>query len=138
MMWRYCDGAASGPHGSQYLHIMERNLEYGDGNAGQNFGQMYAMCFKCHNQSSIVSENGPFGDHKKHIDDENTSCTVCHDPHGISSSQGNATENSHLINFDLDIVRPSSSGQLRFEDRGSRRGACYLTCHNKNHNPLTY
>jgi hypothetical protein len=29
-------------------------------------------------------------------------------------------------------------GQLRFEDRGTFRGACYLRCHNVNHNPKTY
>ena len=114
-----------------------RNLNTGDGNGGTNFAQMYAMCFKCHSQSSILGDQ-TFNDHKKHIEGENTSCTVCHDPHGISSDQGNGTENSHLINFDLDVVFPSANGQLRFEDRGNRTGACYLTCHDKNHDPITY
>ena len=131
------DAGASGPHGSQYVHIMERNLEYGGNVPGQNFGQLYAMCFKCHSQTSILGDVS-FERHQKHIDGENTSCTVCHDPHGISATQGNATANSHLINFDLGVVSPSSSGQLRFEDRGNRHGACYLTCHGDNHNPETY
>jgi predicted CXXCH cytochrome family protein len=127
----------AGPHGSIYPHLLERNLETGANNGGQNFGQMYALCFKCHSQNSILGDQ-TFDEHKKHIDDENSSCTVCHDPHGISSEQGNDIENSHLINFDLDVVFPSSSGQLRFEDRGSRRGACYLSCHGKDHDPLSY
>ena len=131
------DTGPSGPHGSQYLHIMERNLNYGDGNNGENYAQMYAMCFKCHDQTSIFSDQ-TFGEHSKHVRGEDTSCTVCHDPHGVSGTQGNATENSHLINFDLDVVQPNSNGLLRFEDRGNRSGACYLTCHGDNHNPEDY
>jgi predicted CXXCH cytochrome family protein len=131
------DNGPAGPHGSSFNHILERNLNVGDGNGGENFGTMYAMCFKCHSQSSILGDTS-FDKHKKHIADKNTSCTVCHDPHGIGADQGTLTENSHLINFDLDVVSPSSSGQLRFEDRGNRSGACYLTCHGDNHNPETY
>lgn len=126
-----------GAHGSRYAHILERNLNYGDANTGTNYGQMYAMCFKCHSQTSILGDL-TFKEHTKHIEGEHTSCAVCHDPHGISATQGNATENSNLINFDTAVVLPSSSGQLRFEDRGSRRGACYLRCHGRDHNPLTY
>ena len=127
----------AGPHGSIYPHILERNLNIGANNSGTNFGVMYAMCFKCHSQTSIMGDV-TFREHRTHIDGENTSCTVCHDPHGVSATQGNATNNSNLINFDLDVVRPSSTGQLRFEDRGNRRGACYLLCHGSNHNPFTY
>jgi predicted CXXCH cytochrome family protein len=130
-------GGPAGPHGSIYPHILERNLNTGDGNTGENFGQMYALCFKCHSESSILGDQ-TFDDHEKHIKGEKTSCTVCHDPHGISADQGNSTENSHLINFDLDLVFPSSSGQLRFEDQGNRSGACYMTCHGKDHDPKTY
>lgn len=46
--------------------------------------------------------------------------------------------NSRLINFDLAISRPSSSGQLKFVANGTNHGSCYLTCHGKNHNPLSY
>jgi predicted CXXCH cytochrome family protein len=127
----------AGPHGSTHNHLLERNLNVGGNNNGENYGAMYALCFKCHSQSSILGDQS-FDEHREHIAGEDTSCTVCHDPHGISATQGNATENSHLINFDLDVVSPSSSGQLRFEDRGSRSGACYLTCHGENHDPETY
>lgn len=65
-------------------------------------------------------------------------CSACHDPHGISSVQGNAINNSNLINFDITIVSPNASGEIRFEDRGTFAGACYLNCHGKAHDPLTY
>ncbi|MFQ5700933.1 MAG: hypothetical protein ACE5HU_03725, partial [Acidobacteriota bacterium] len=86
---------ASGPHGSIFNHILERNLVVGSKNAGSNFGAMYALCFKCHSQTSIMGDNS-FGEHKKHVDREGVSCIVCHDPHGISATQGNSTNNSHL------------------------------------------
>jgi hypothetical protein len=82
--------------------------------------------------------NKSFRHHKKHIVNEKTPCNVCHDPHGISITQGNSTNNSKLINFDLSVVSPSSSGQLKFESRGVFRGACYLKCHGKNHDPRRY
>jgi hypothetical protein len=40
--------------------------------------------------------------------------------------------------FDKRFVTPSSGGLLRFDDQGTRKGRCYLTCHGKNHNPLSY
>ena len=126
-----------GPHGSTYAHLLERNLNVGANNTGQNYATMYALCFKCHSQTSIMGDQ-TFKEHQKHIEGEDSSCTVCHDPHGVSATQGNATENSHLINFDVSVVTPNSAGLLRFEDRGSRHGACYLRCHGDNHNPRTY
>jgi hypothetical protein len=79
-----------------------------------------------------------FTEHNKHIGEENTPCSVCHDPHGISNTQGNSFNNSHLINFDLEIVRPDNRGRLQFEDRGRFAGQCYLNCHGKEHSPERY
>jgi hypothetical protein len=42
------------------------------------------------------------------------------------------------MNFDTRFVTPSSGGVLRYENPGGGRARCYLTCHGKNHNPLTY
>jgi hypothetical protein len=70
--------------------------------------------------------------------DVRTPCNVCHDPHGISYTQGNSTNNSKLINFDTSVVSPSSSGKLRFESLGTNRGRCYLRCHGENHDPKSY
>jgi len=67
-----------------------------------------------------------------------SSCSICHDPHGISSTQGNATNNSSLMNFDKRFVTPSSGGILRYDNLGGGGARCYLTCHSKNHNPLSY
>jgi hypothetical protein len=43
-----------------------------------------------------------------------------------------------MIDFDLTIVGPSSSGMLQYQRFGARNGTCYLTCHGKDHNPATY
>jgi hypothetical protein len=98
----------------------------------------YALCYRCHNRTAFINEGGPFRYHKKHIVDKKTPCSVCHDAHGISSSQGTATRNARLINFNTAVVRASSSGLLYYESTGTNRGRCYLTCHSKNHNPLSY
>jgi hypothetical protein len=79
-------------------------------------------------------------------------CTDCHNsddspqvggsgldgPHGISSTQGNEINNSHLINFDINIVFPNQLGALMFEDLGTLTGACPLTCHGKEHDNEVY
>ncbi|MFQ5717971.1 MAG: cytochrome c3 family protein [Acidobacteriota bacterium] len=127
----------AGPHGSSHNHLLERNLDVGDGNTGTDFAGMYALCFKCHSEASILNDES-FTDHKRHIDGENASCMVCHDPHGVSHVQGNSTNNSHLINFDTSVVLPNSDGLLMFEDRGTLAGACFLKCHNNQHKPREY
>lgn len=124
-----------GPHGSTYPTLLER--QYLKADRTPESAANYALCYKCHSRTSILSEN-TFKEHKKHIVDERTPCNACHDPHGISSTQGNATNNSKLINFDTTINKPSSSGQLKFVSNGTNKGSCYLTCHGKNHNPLSY
>ena len=53
-------------------------------------------------------------------------------------TQGNPVNNAHLINFDLTIVQPDSSGRLYFQKSGTFSGRCYLTCHGEEHNPEEY
>jgi hypothetical protein len=60
---------------------------------------------------------------------------VCHDPHGISATQGNPTNNSYLINFDISIVQPDANDRLEFVDGGAAPGVCYLHCHETEHPP---
>ncbi len=124
-----------GPHGSTYASLLER--QYLTADRGTESAANYALCYKCHSRTSILGDKS-FKEHKKHIVDERTPCNACHDPHGVSGTQGNATNNSKLINFDTTINKPSSSGQLKFVSTGTNRGSCYLTCHGKNHNPLSY
>lgn len=125
----------NGPHGSTYSPLLERQYVVTD-NASESAAN-YALCYKCHSRSSILSD-ASFREHNKHISGERTPCNVCHDPHGVSATQGNSTNNSKLINFDTTVVTPNSSKLLRFESLGTFRGRCYLSCHGVNHNPLSY
>ncbi len=131
------DGAGSpaGPHGSIYPRILKYRYETDD--LTLESVTNYELCYSCHSQTSILGDNS-FKGHSMHIREEKTPCNACHDPHGISGSQGNSSNNSHLINFDLSIVSPDKMGRLRFEDTGSNSGRCYLTCHGENHNPESY
>ncbi len=117
-----------GPHGSSYVPLLERRLDFVDGQ--QESAAIYAMCYKCHDRTSIM-EDRSFKEHHKHVDGERTACTTCHDPHGSEGS-------THLINFSAAYVTPSSGNRLEFIDDGRFRGTCYLTCHEKDHNPESY
>lgn len=125
-----------GPHGSQYPFLLAYPYETEDGIEESEFA--YALCYRCHDRQSILNDRS-FEKHKKHIVEEKTPCFACHDPHGISYSQGNSVNHSNLINFDSTIVFPDTdSGRLEFEDLGSFRGRCYLECHGKQHAPEEY
>ncbi len=131
----------NGPHGSDFKYILERNYETDD--STQESSYSYALCYKCHNRDSILNDqsfrrfDGRNG-HRGHIVDEKTPCSVCHDPHGVSISQGSSQKNSHLINFDLEIVQPNSLGDLYFNDNGMFGGECHLSCHGMDHGPKEY
>lgn len=122
-----------GPHGSINKYLLERNYTTADGTKDSSFE--FAMCYKCHDRNQILADASGFP-HARHID--STSCSTCHDAHGVSSTQGNLVNNTHLINFDSNVVLPTNGGLLFFEDRGTFQGACYLKCHNRPHNPSTY
>lgn len=139
-------GSAAGPHGSIYPQIMKLQYLTTDGGTTETgtteSATAYELCYSCHDRAKIISQQDPppntFRYHYLHIVGRRTPCNTCHDPHGISSSQGNATNNSNLINFRAGVVTPNQNGILRFEDRGLRTGACYLTCHGQDHEPKTY
>lgn len=124
-----------GPHGSRYRPIL--GLNYSTGNYVTESSANYALCYKCHSRSSILNDQS-FKLHDKHIRGERTPCSVCHDPHGIASSQGNPTNNSHLINFDKNVVTQNSRGRLEFIDQGRYRGTCNLNCHGEDHDGENY
>jgi predicted CXXCH cytochrome family protein len=126
---------ARGPHGSINQHILERNYTTADNTEESSYE--YALCYKCHDRDSIRSDES-FGEHKRHIFNAGAPCSACHDPHGVSLTQGNFDNNTHLINFDLNIVQPNADGLLLFEDLGTFTGRCYLNCHNEEHNPRSY
>jgi predicted CXXCH cytochrome family protein len=125
-----------GPHGSTWPFLLEQQYSVADGTSESY--QEYAMCYKCHDRN-VILDDGSFSEHSEHIVGESTPCSACHDPHGISSTQGNFVNNTHLINFDISIVQPPlSQEELRFEDLGANSGRCYLNCHGHEHNPAEY
>ncbi len=129
---------AKGPHGSQYPPLLAYQYETDD--ETEEDVSTYELCYRCHDRESILKDES-FKGHKEHIEDK-TPCSACHDPHGISFSQGNSTNNSNLINFDTSIVFPLSSGphmgRLEFEDLGNFQGRCFLLCHDVEHSPKEY
>ena len=65
-------------------------------------------------------------------------CKACHDPHGISATQGNLTFNSRLINLSTTDNTPVNSGGTAklYVDTAARK--CYLVCHGESHNGRSY
>ena len=121
----------AGPHGSNIKHLLVNTYN------SETDTRSAALCFKCHD-STKVAQTGSWRNNLHQDHHGGYSCSTCHDPHGISSTQGNSTNNAHLINFDTRFVKPSSGGILRYDNQGTNRGRCYLTCHGQNHNPESY
>ena len=120
---------SAGPHGSQWDYLLEKRYEAADYTYWSEAN--YALCFKCHDPNLLLNQNvSGFAEHETHIRDENTPCSVCHDPHG---SPGYIA----LLNFDANVVFPDRNGQLKFEVVGDK-GFCYLQCHGKEHAPKEY
>jgi predicted CXXCH cytochrome family protein len=118
----------NGPHGSAYPPLLERQLRLTD--FGMESPASYALCYKCHSRESILADQS-FTFHRKHIVDDQTACSTCHDSHGVAA-------NSRLINFNRNYVSPSANGRLEFISRGRNTGSCSLTCHGKDHQATTY
>jgi len=126
-----------GPHGSAYAPLLERQLVMND-NENES-PQNYAMCYKCHDRGSILSDQsfrafnslGQDCGHRFHIVEQKAACTTCHDSHGVAL-------NAHLINFNPLYVTPGSSGQIQYLSTGLDRGTCTLTCHGYDHEHTSY
>jgi predicted CXXCH cytochrome family protein len=126
------DGPSSpaGPHGSMYPGLLKYRYDRADYTVESALS--YELCYSCHDRNSILGDNS-FGKHNLHIVEQNTPCNACHDPHGISNTQGTITNNSHLINFDLNIVTASGNSVVQFVDTGLFSGYCQLRCHGRGH-----
>ena len=120
-----------GPHGSNIKHLLVNTYN------SETDTRTATLCYKCHD-STKISQSGSWRNNLHQDHHGGYSCSTCHDPHGISSTQGNSVNNAHLINFDTRFVKPSSGGILRYDSQGANRGRCYLTCHGQNHNPESY
>jgi predicted CXXCH cytochrome family protein len=129
---------ANGPHGSRFESLLVRNYETDDFTAES--AQAYALCYGCHDRERILG-NESFPSHRRHVVDIQAPCNVCHDPHGIYRGQGNSTNHSNLINFDLSVVMPADTPEGRrivYEDTGTLSGSCTLTCHGFTHIGFPY
>ena len=124
----------AGPHGSNNKYLLERNYTTADNTMASIFE--YAMCYKCHDEGSIMGDDS--FKHEKHVGtDGNAPCSTCHDAHGVGSP-GNATNNSHLINFDTNIVM-DNGGVLEYMDGAMPfTGSCELSCHGEDHTHATH
>jgi len=129
-------GTVKGPHGSNHEFLLK--YEYRTGDNISESAQAYSLCYQCHSRQSILADES-FSEHRKHIVEERTPCSVCHDAHGIDRDEGNEVNNAHLINFDLRVVEVDpSSGRLEYRSSGPEAGQCALRCHGEDHSPETY
>ena len=139
-------GGPRGPHGSDYQALLE--LEYVTDDPNPESAAAYALCYKCHDRISILS-NESFSLHSRHITGggggagsdggglpQDTPCSVCHDPHGVSRVGTHSGEK--LINFDIDVVEPNNAGELYYASSGMFSGSCSLRCHGKEHRDCEY
>ena len=125
-----------GVHGSSHPTLLIARYDTDDYTTES--ASAYALCYRCHDRNSILGDES-FPEHRTHIVEEDTPCSACHTGHGIASSQGTATGNSHLINFDTAIVFPDAvTGRLEFRDTGRFRGECTLRCHGTSHTAEEY
>jgi predicted CXXCH cytochrome family protein len=127
---------ARGPHGSSYPHLLERAFSTAD-NTVEGPGA-YALCYKCHDRTTLLSDRSAFASHALHVQREHAPCSACHDWHGVSVVQGDRTHNAHLIDFDVSIVKPTARGRREYESLGLRTGRCSVACHGIEHDGVTY
>jgi predicted CXXCH cytochrome family protein len=136
----------NGPHGSQYLHLLERRYEFsqvappptgGPGTPIQNLfptpildpaaNGPYSLCAKCHDLALLVS-NTSFSEHARHIND-GFSCSTCHNAHGMGSNSASIS-GERMVNFDINVVAPNGTSPISYSRAAN---SCSLTCHGHAH-----
>lgn len=132
----------NGPHGSKYWHLLERRYDMSQATApGQPLTTLfmpadlsptgnYALCAKCHDLASVIS-NSSFSEHARHIND-GFSCSVCHTGHGMGSQLATVS-GERMVNFDTNVVAPNGKSPITYR---KSTNSCSLTCHGHAHNEL--
>jgi hypothetical protein len=129
---------ARGPHGSSYPHLLERR--YSTIDLVPETPAAYALCYKCHDRDVLLSPQSAFP-HARHLtivgpNSRPTPCATCHDAHGVSWERGSPQQHAHLVDFDLNVVRPGKSGPPQYQ-ASAPGGSCALSCHGKEHDHAT-
>ena len=131
----------NGPHGSKWFHVLERQYVYSQAPGGPgtpitvnvnvspdlSVNGPYGICAKCHNLNTVMTPESWDG-HQRHVVNDGFSCSVCHNPHGMTATSANPT-GVRMVDFDLNVVDKNGT------DITYNRGAntCTLTCHNHAH-----
>ena len=125
-----------GPHGSFYAPILA--AQYTTSDPQVESYQNYALCYQCHNETFLITNQAGTFPHQSHVVRDQASCATCHDAHG-------SPQNAHLINFMLRdnngtvVVSPSATtGMLSYTSLGTGHGQCNLSCHGHDHKPSSY
>jgi predicted CXXCH cytochrome family protein len=119
----------AGPHGSPRLHLLKGTADYiTDDNNADITHNPNELCFLCHAVGTYVTGNNDrFTRHDTH---NSFSCYDCHDTHG--------SENQHLINFDASHMTFYGRNSQSAYVHTATGGTCYVLCHGKEHNSLSY
>ncbi len=120
-----------GVHGSNFKGIIFSNYEKEDGFYEDN---SYNFCYTCHNKEKIFFKSS-FPYHREHIEKYGTSCYTCHDSHGSINLPFLLTFEDEKRN---DRIFQTKNGEKKFISLGKGKGICYLSCHNFEHNGLSY
>lgn len=120
-------GGAKGSHGSIYPHILVSKYETSEVSPTSSTAYLTdsALCFKCHNSTTLFGLTTKFPQHKKHLTVGTMErCSYCHDPHGSPTNAG-------MINFDMrpGIVSLSNGKPIQLIYPLSTKTSCVLTCH---------
>jgi len=140
-------GGSKGPHGSSYAPILGERYETTD-NTPESY-QNYALCYRCHNRTSILSDASfqkkisrttrTGGGHSGHLS-IGAPCSACHDPHGVTITGAAGTgDHTYLINFDTRIVAPKMGNRYpMYTQKAFFSGTCTLVCHGRTHVSESY
>jgi len=130
-------------HGSSHTSLLKDTFVMDDYNPWNLGDGQYAMCWKCHDEASIVTRDNAFQRlHDRHVNGEAAPCFTCHDVHAPADAN-----EPGLINLNHSIQQGYDISYVEGYDKNSAFGYiyhtysfgyCYLTCHGKLHDLMGY